>query len=65
MEHGQALTVRTVADLLSVSDGTVRRWADSGVLPAYKLPSGHRRFDPVTVLRFRETLRKPASPGAL
>lgn len=33
-----------VADAFGVSTDTVTRWADSGLLPVYVLPSGHRRY---------------------
>jgi excisionase family DNA binding protein len=56
----QVLTVRSTAEFLRVSSDTVRRWADKGVLQSYRLPSGHRRFDPNAVERFREELLKPA-----
>ena len=58
-----SLTVRSIADLLNVSPSTVRRWADMGLLGSYKLPSGHRRFEPGAVLRFRQQLLKPLSEG--
>ncbi|MCI0820481.1 MAG: helix-turn-helix domain-containing protein, partial [Chloroflexi bacterium] len=45
-------TVQDVADLCDVSVDTVRRWADSGLLPCHRLPSGWRRFDPAVVLAF-------------
>ena len=32
------LTVKEVADILRVDDGTVRRWITQGVLPAIILP---------------------------
>ena len=51
-----AFTVRTAAELLSVSPDTVRRWADRGILTSYRLPSGHRRFEPAKVLKFRQKL---------
>lgn len=38
------LTAPKVADLLGVSDETVRRWAEDGRLPHITLPSGQRRF---------------------
>jgi excisionase family DNA binding protein len=41
------LTVRKVADLLSVSSETVLRWTRRGDLPAIRLPGG--------ALRYRET----------
>lgn len=34
---GKTLTAVQVADLLSVSPHTIRRWADGGVLPAIRV----------------------------
>lgn len=33
-----AMCVREVAEILNVTDATVRIWINSGKLPAYKLP---------------------------
>ena len=38
------LTTKQVARLLSVSEATVKRWADNGVLMPQKTVGGHRRF---------------------
>lgn len=35
---------RQVAALFGVSTDTVTRWADDGLIPVHRLPSGHRRF---------------------
>jgi excisionase family DNA binding protein len=58
----RSLTTTRAADLLGVSAETVRRLADTGQLPSYRLrlPSGWRRFDAGEVLEFRERLRQPA-----
>ncbi|MCH7576816.1 MAG: helix-turn-helix domain-containing protein [Chloroflexi bacterium] len=56
----RSLSVSSTADLLGVSVDTVRRLADAGHLPSYRLlPSGWRRFNAVDVLEFRERLRRP------
>jgi MerR family transcriptional regulator, light-induced transcriptional regulator len=47
------LTSREAARLLGVSEASVKRWADSGVLPAFKTVGGHRRFRPEDVAVFR------------
>jgi excisionase family DNA binding protein len=39
------LTVTQAAKRLGVSPNTVRAWADGGVIPVLRLPSGHRRFE--------------------
>jgi excisionase family DNA binding protein len=42
---GPMLTVREVALLLHIHSNTVRRWADRGVIRAYRISSrGDRRF---------------------
>jgi|688.fasta_scaffold51599_8 excisionase family DNA binding protein len=38
MRLGQA------ADMLGVSNETLRRWTDEGKVPHFRLPSGERRF---------------------
>lgn len=40
----QLVSVGVAAEKLGVSDDTIRRWADAGLLAAIVLPSGHRRF---------------------
>jgi excisionase family DNA binding protein len=42
---GPMLTVREVARLLHIHSNTVRRWADQGLIKAYRITSrGDRRF---------------------
>ena len=40
----ELLTAPAVAALLSVTDETVRKWADQGKIAYITLPSGARRF---------------------
>lgn len=40
----ELLTAPAVAALLSVTDETVRKWADDGKIAFIRLPSGARRF---------------------
>jgi MerR family transcriptional regulator, light-induced transcriptional regulator len=47
------LTSKEVARLLGVSEASVKRWADKGLLPALKTVGGHRRFRPEDVASFR------------
>lgn len=58
------LTIAQAADRLGVHQKTLRRWADKGMVPVVKLPSGYRRFDPVDVERVRAEMRGDA-PGQL
>ena len=42
---GPMLTVREVAQLLHIHSNTVRRWADRGIIRAYRISRrGDRRF---------------------
>ncbi len=45
------LTAKEVADLLQVDERTVKRYADKGELPGYKV-MGKWRFDPQEVERY-------------
>lgn len=47
------LTTRDVAELLLVSEATVKRWADDGLLLPKKTVGGHRRFSIQSVARLR------------
>ncbi len=46
----QLLTVAQAADLLKVSDRTVRRWIEAGKVPYLKLPSGGYRIPQASLL---------------
>src|SRR3712207_1195902 len=38
------LTLGEAAKYLGVAQSTIRKWSDSGRLPAFYTPGGHRRF---------------------
>ena len=68
------LTSKQAARLLGVSEASVKRWADGGLLPALKTAGGHRRFRPEDLAAFRrgsqtsdaaERARPDASPAPL
>lgn len=62
---GKKLTSREAARLLGVSEASVKRWADGGLLPVIKTVGGHRRFRPEDVAIFRrEGLHKTGRPAA-
>lgn len=46
------LTLSEAAELLAVHPTTLRRWANSGDLPALVTPGGHRRFAASDLARF-------------
>ncbi|HET8671757.1 MAG TPA: excisionase family DNA-binding protein, partial [Candidatus Saccharimonadales bacterium] len=60
------LTTRHVARLMSVSEATVKRWADDGVLTSEKTVGGHRRFgiESIAQLRREKNLQGGAGPVA-
>lgn len=51
---GMALTTKEVAKLLSVSEATVKRWADNGLIKLEKTVGGHRRFGLAEIARFQK-----------
>lgn len=53
------LTSKEAARVLGVSEASVKRWADGGLLPMERTAGGHRRFRPEDVAVFRrESLRE-------
>ncbi len=50
------LKTSEAAKRLGISQGTLRGYADKGMIPVVKLPSGHRRFRASDVQRLREDM---------
>lgn len=66
--RGKKLTSKQAARFLGVSEASVKRWADSGLLPMEKTAGGHRRFRPedVSVMRREKLQPQPhVQPGAI
>ncbi|HYN84467.1 MAG TPA: B12-binding domain-containing protein [Pyrinomonadaceae bacterium] len=66
--RGKKLTSREAARALGVSEASVKRWADSGLLAAEKTAGGHRRFRPedvAAVLRAGVRETEPRAAGKL
>ncbi|BEP12038.1 helix-turn-helix transcriptional regulator [Acidothermaceae bacterium B102] len=58
-------TMREAAELLGVSDDTVRRWADAGRFAVTDREGGHRGVDGRELATFARSLAtEPAAPGA-
>lgn len=56
---GPMLTVREVARLLHIHSNTVRRWADRGIIKAYRISRrGDRRFRRADIARFLADLNE-------
>ncbi len=61
MDEGQRLlTISEAARRLGVHQKTLRGWADKGLVPHVKLPSGHRRFTEADIERLRQEMRVEA-----
>jgi excisionase family DNA binding protein len=61
----KTLTSKEAARLLGVSEASVKRWADGGLLPTVRTAGGHRRFRPEDVAVFRrERLHTTGRPAA-
>ena len=58
------MTTKDVARLLHVSQATVKRWADEGLLASEKTAGGHRRFNIQAVARFKRERGIPPSEPA-
>ena len=55
--------IAEAAGLLGVSDDTVRRWIDSGRLPAHRDGGGPAVVDGADLARVATQLREPPEPG--
>ena len=49
----KTLTSKDAARLLGVSEASIKRWTDIGILPALKTAGGHRRFRPEDIAIYR------------
>ena len=60
------LVLREVAEVLRVSESTVRRWVRAGELPAYRIgPRGQLRVREEDVTAFLEGSRVPVGGGGM
>jgi MerR family transcriptional regulator, light-induced transcriptional regulator len=53
MSDSRCLTTKEVARLCRVSDATVKRWEDGGLLKSERTSGGHRRFRAEEIARFQ------------
>jgi excisionase family DNA binding protein len=57
---------KQVARAIGVSESTLKRWCDGGLIPMTKTAGGHRRIEVAAVIKFlRETGRQVVEPGLL
>jgi excisionase family DNA binding protein len=62
-ERSEWLTLGRAADYLGVAQSTIRKWCDTGMVPAFTTPGGHRRFRKDDLDAFLESSRPGASPA--
>jgi excisionase family DNA binding protein len=58
------LTLGQAAEYLGVAQSTIRKWSDTGRLPAFYTPGGHRRFRRSDLDSFLANSRSAPSRGA-
>lgn len=62
----QLLSPKQVAKSIGVSESSLKRWCNQGLIPTSKTPGGHRRLAVSDVVQFlRETKRPLANPAAI
>ncbi len=59
------LSIREASRLLGVHVGTVREWADAGILPSYRTAGGHRRFSTSDLHKFLDQRNSSKDARAL
>ena len=59
------ISIQDAAELLKVSEATVRRLFDGGKLLGHRLPSGHRRILRTSVERLHEELLEQRDPPGI
>lgn len=63
---GSTITTRQAAQALGVSEASLKRWCDQGLLPAVRTPGGHRRLPLSGIVQFvRERRLELVRPGLL
>jgi excisionase family DNA binding protein len=50
------MTTSQAAHELGVHPNTLRGWVDRGLVPAVRLPSGYRRFEPEQIERIKKDM---------
>lgn len=60
------LSPKNVSEALGVSESTVRRWVDAGLIPTSRTEGGHRRISQAEAVRYARSTRTPVvNPAVL
>jgi excisionase family DNA binding protein len=51
IDESRWLTINDACRLLGVDQSTLRRWSDSGKVPVFRTPGGHRRYSEIELRR--------------
>ncbi len=65
MDQKKTIGISRAAEVLGVHPNTLRKWADDGMVPYLKLPSGHRRFVVEEIEAFRRDMAQEPSAKKL
>ncbi len=57
MKQDKMVGISEAAKVVGVHPNTLRKWADDGLVPHLKLPSGYRRFSIAEMEAFRRQLK--------
>ena len=58
-EEGRWLSIDAACKILGVDQSTLRRWSDSGKIPVFRTPGGHRRYSEDDLRSFMQGEQRP------
>ncbi len=58
-EEGRWLSIDAACKILGVDQSTLRRWSDSGKVPVFRTPGGHRRYSEDDLRSFMQGEQRP------
>jgi excisionase family DNA binding protein len=58
-EDGRWLSIDAACKILGVDQSTLRRWSDSGKIPVFRTPVGHRRYSEDDLRSFMQGEQRP------
>lgn len=58
-DEGRWLSIDAACKILGVDQSTLRRWSDSGKIPVFRTPGGHRRYSEDDLRSFMQGEQRP------